>query len=302
MGKVLKMILLPLLIVSILSLPAALGCNGDGDDESAEFTQAELVEILADSTNIVNTADSYKFNMEMEIFMDMEGGGEDGTMDMDMTVEGAFDQNNEEMYMVMDIYMAMDIGFDMGSEDMTMEMYLLDDYIYMRMEIPEMGDEWMKMEATEEALEMYDLNMFEEQLAPLDSAGELTFLRYENVRGKECYVIELIPNMEAMMDILGEQGLADMGMSLDDMDFFSNMFDELSYTCWIEKDTGYMVKMNSYLLMKVSGGDFRELTGESGEMTMDMTMNMEIYDYNEPADISLPDEAEDAMEMGDFMF
>ena len=45
MSKVFKMILLPLLLVSILSLPIAIGCNGDGADTSAELSQLELEEI-----------------------------------------------------------------------------------------------------------------------------------------------------------------------------------------------------------------------------------------------------------------
>ena len=304
MSKIIKMILLPLLLVSILSLPASLGCNGNGDGGSSEFTKAELEEIVANSINVVNTADSYKFSMDMEMFMDMEGGGEDGTMNMDIEAEGAFDLKKMEAFMDMDMYMAMDIGFDMGSEEVSMEMYMLDDYVYIRAEMPGMGDEWMKMEATDDALEMYGLDMLEQQMAPLESIGELSFLRYESINGKECYVIKIVPDMDAMMDYLGDQEMADLGMSWDELDMMYDMFDELSYTCWIEKDTGYMAKMNAYILMEVSGGDFRDLTGVSGKMTMDMTMNMEMHDFNEPADIVLPDEAEDAMEMGtgDFMF
>ena len=42
MGKVLRMLLLPLLLVSILSLPITLGCNGDKAETSGEFSQLEL--------------------------------------------------------------------------------------------------------------------------------------------------------------------------------------------------------------------------------------------------------------------
>lgn len=302
MSKVLKIILLPLLLVSILSLPIAIGCNGNGDSGSSEFTKAELEEIVADSVVIVNTANSYKFDMDMEMFMDMEGGGEDGTMNMDMSAEGAFDLKKMEMFMAMDMYMAMDIGFDMGSEDMSMEMYLVDDYIYARMEMAGMDDDWMKMEASDYAMEMYGLNMLEEQIAPLESIGELEFLRYESVNGKECYVIKIIPDMDAMMDYLGDQGMDDLGMSWEELDMIYEMFDELSYTCWIEKDTGYMAKVNAYIMMEVSGGDFKDLVGVSGKMTMEMTMNMAMYDYNEPVDIVLPADAEDAIETGSYMF
>jgi len=303
MGKVLKMILLPLLLVSILSLPIALGCNGDKADTSGELSQLELEQILTDSTLLVNSVDSYKVTMDMDMFMDISSGGEEGTMDMDMTMEGAVDQKNMEMQIVMEMNMAMDMGGDRESiDDMVMDMYLVGDYIYMRMSIPEMGDEWMKMPATEENLASWDMNILEQQMIPLESPGELTFRGYENIDGSECYVIQFVPDMASMMEWMSEQDLAGMGFSWEDADMISDIFDELTYTCWIDKETGYMKKMTAYMLMKLSGSTLRDLTGESGSVTMDMNIDMEMYDYNKPVNVNLPDEALDAMEFGDSGF
>ncbi len=302
MGKIFKMILLPLLLVSILSLTIALGCNGDKADPSEEFSQLELEQILTDSINIVNTADSYQMNINMEIFMDMSGGSEEGTVDMDMAIEGAYDQKNMEMYMALEIYMAMDTGLEKGTEEMTMDMYLVDDYLYMKMSIPEMGEEWMKMPATEENLATWDMNMVDQQLVVLESPGEVTFRRYENFDGGECYVIELVPDLATLMEWIGEQGLADLGIGWEDVGVIRDIFDELTYTCWIDKETKYMKKMTAYMLMKMSGDVFEDLTGESGSLTMDMNISMEMYDFNKSVNINLPDEALDAMEFGDFGF
>jgi hypothetical protein len=187
-------------------------------------------------------------------------------------------------------------------DDIVIDMYLEGDYIYMKMSIPEMGEEWMKMPATDEAMSTYDFDMVNEQLAVLESPGEVTFLRYENVDGGECYVIELVPDLATLMEWIGEQGLADLGLSLEDMDVISDIFDELTYTCWIDKETNYMKKMTAYILMNMSGDVFEDLTGESGSLTMDMNISMEMYDFNKPVNINVPDEALDAMEFGDFGF
>ena len=299
MGRILRMILLPLMLVSILSLPIALGCNGD---TSGEFSQLELEQLLTDSALFVNDVDSYKTTMDMEIFMDMSGRGEEGTMDMDMTMEGAIDQKNMEISMIMAISMSMDIGFESVSEDMTMDMYMVGDYIYLKMDIPELGEEWIKMPATDEAMSTYDFDIVNQQLTVLESPGDVTFLRYENVDGGECYVIELVPDMATMMEWIGEQGLTDLGLSWEDVGVISDMFDELTYTIWIDKETKYMKKMTAYILMKFSGDTFEDLTGESGSLTMDIDMDMEMYDYNEPVTVVLPEEALDAMEFGDFDF
>ena len=302
MGKVLKMLLISLLLISILSLPIALGCNGDKADTSGEFSQLELEQILTDSTLLVNSVDSYKMTMDMDVFMDMSGGGEEGTMDMDMTMEGAIDQKNMEMYMVMEIYMAMDMGFEAGSEDMTIDMYMVDDYLYMKMDIPELGEEWIKMPATDETMSAYDLDMVSEQLAILESPGELNYLRDEILDGSDCYVIQMIPDLAAIMDWIGDQGLADLGLDWEDVGVIRDMFDELTYTIWIDKETKYIKKMTAYILMKMSGDDFADMDGDIGTITMDMNMDIEMYDYNKPVTIVLPDEALDAMEFGDFGF
>lgn len=303
MSKVIKTILLPLLLVSILSLTVAFGCNGKEDKASAEFSQAELEQILTDSTLLINQVDSYKMTMGMDMFMNIESDGEEGSIDMDMSMEGAVDQKSMDMYMLMDLYMAMDMGGTLESiDDITMDIYLKGDYIYMKMSIPEMGEEWIKMPATEENITAWDMNMVDQQMLPLESPVELNLLRYENINGSECYVIELAPDMTKVMEWLGEQELADLGFSWGDVEAISEIFDKLTYTCWIDKETKYMKKMTAYMLIKMDEDIVEDLSGESGSITMDMTMNIEMYDHNIPVSIVLPDEAENAMEMDDFMF
>jgi len=241
-------------------------------------------------------------NADMGIFMDIRGGGEEGTMDMDMTMEGYIDQTSMDMYMLMDLYLAMDIGFEAGSEDMTIDMYMVDDYLYMKMDIPELGEEWIKMPATDETMSAYDLDMVSEQLAILESPGELNYLRDEILDGSDCYVIQMIPDLAAIMDWIGDQGLADLGLDWEDVGVIRDMFDELTYTIWIDKETKYIKKMTAYILMKMSGDDFADMDGDIGTITMDMNMDIEMYDYNKPVTIVLPDEALDAMEFGDFGF
>jgi hypothetical protein len=235
--------------------------------------------------------------MYMDMSVEIESGGEEGTMDMNTTIDAAFDQKNMDMYMNMDISMAMDIGFDMGSEEISMEMYLIDDYIYAYVE-----GEWVKIPATEETLALYDINLFEEQMAPLESSGELKFLKDETIDGKECYVIELIPDLAAMMELLGDQGLGELGLSWGDVDVMRDMFEKLSYTCWIEKDTGYIKKLKTQMRVKISGDEFRDIAGMSGKMMMDISAMIEISNYNQPVNINLPSEAENAREISEYMY
>jgi hypothetical protein len=298
MGKIVRIMMLPLLLGATLTLSLAPGCGDDDGDTSGGMTQAELEQMVADTMVVINDVDSYKMKMDSDMFMSMTGGSESGTMDMEMSVEGEVDQANMEMRMLVNMSMDMDMaGTNESIQDITMEMYMLDDYVYIKMSMPEMGEEWMKMPATDDVMSTYDMNMLDEQLMMLDTPGEITYLRDENFGGSDCYVIELVPDMDKMADWVNQQGLADMEIGLEDLDMLSDMFKGLTYTIWIAKDTKYMRRMTAYMLMEISEDDFKELGGGEGTMTMDMNMDIEMYDYNQPVDMTLPEEALEAMEI-----
>ena len=301
MGKLLRATLLPLLLVSILSLSLSAGCSTEESGTSGGMTQAELEELMADSMLMVNDVESYGMRADMEMFMDMTGGPEAGTMDMDLTMEGSVDQTTTDMYMVMEISMFMDMaGMGEESQDMTMEMYMVEGDMYMKMDIPEMGEEWIKMPATDASMAQFNFDMVGDQMALLESYGDIEYLRDENIDGSDCYVLQMFPDLAAIMDWVGDQGLADLGLDWDDLDNIDDMFDEISYIIWIDKDTKYIKKMTVSMLMKMSGEDFDDLGGAFGEVTMEVSMNIEMYDHNEPVNIVLPEEAENAMDMGGF--
>ena len=303
MGKFLRATLLPLLLVSILSLSLSAGCSTEKSGPAGGLSQAELEELMTDVTLTIDDVESYGMRMTMDMFMDMSGGPEAGTVDMDMTMEGSINQKSMEMYMVVDMSMFMDMAF-MGeeSQDMTMEMYMVDDYLYMKMDVSGMGEEWIKMPATEASMTGFDFDMVGDQLALLESLGDVEYLRDEKVDGADCYVIQIVPDLAAMMDWLGGLGMADLGLDWEDLEAIDEMFDDLSYIIWIDKDTKYTKKMTIYMLMKMSGEDFADLGEEFGEMTIEASMDMEMFDYNEPVTVVLPKEAENAMDMGGFGF
>jgi hypothetical protein len=267
MSKIIRIILLPLLMITTLSLLTVLGCK---DKEG---------------TGTIN----------------MSGSPEEDTVDMVITMEGVVDQANMEMQMTMNMSMDMDTGEAEGMlQDMSAEMYMLADTIYMKTDIPEMGERWVKMPLSEEMMEMYNLNMVDQQLALLEAPGEITLLRHEKFNGSECYVIHLIPDMQKMIDWINQQQMISMELARADPEILSNIFKELSFTCWIAEDTKYMKKITASMLMEMSAEDFPEMGTDSGTMTMDMDMDTVIYDYNEPVSIILPDEAEKAKEMPQF--
>ena len=86
-------------------------------------------------------------------------------------------------------------------------------------------------------------------------------------------------------------------LPLENLDTVAKMFDELTYTIWVTRDTGLLKKMDAKMVMKMNASDFGDEDTDFEKMTMDMTLTMRIYDHNVPVTITLPPEAEDAMEM-----
>jgi hypothetical protein len=300
MLKRVKILTLPLMLATILTILAFPGCggNGGGPEETiaGEFTAQELQGFLDDAILAVENANSYAFSMDMDMDVEVTGGPDAGKMGFSMKADGVYDMADDEMHMDLDMSIEGDIeGLDGDSQTMSADVYMLDNWMYMKMKITGLGEQWVKTPATEDMMEAYDLDIVNQQLAPLDSMVEIGFVKYESVGGTPCYVLEIIPNIEEMKEWLGEQ---QMGVGAGDWDeLMQDMFKELDYRLWIAKDTKQLRKMKLTMNMEMNA----EQAGASGDdfdkMTMNVNLEMEIKDYNKPVSINLPDDAEDAMEM-----
>ena len=68
-------------------------------------------------------------------------------------------------------------------------------------------------------------------------------------------------------------------------------------------------EMTASILGNISSEDLEDISEEFGdiseefdEISIELSMDMEMYDYNEPVDIVLPAEAQNAMDMGGIGF
>jgi hypothetical protein len=88
-------------------------------------------------------------------------------------------------------------------------------------------------------------------------------------------------------------------MPEDCEDYLDEMFDSFTEKLWVAKD--------SYLPMKVEVEVTMEFTAEEmgspdeGEVAADLFMSMLIFNYNQPVSIELPPEAENAIDIMDFL-
>jgi hypothetical protein len=305
MGKSKKYIMLPL-ILAVMLLAFVAGCK---EKEAAaptttpttatgDFTQAQMHGILVDTITATTNARTYKYDMDMTSDMEATGGTEAGTLNMVMNATGAYDQAGKKMHMTMDINMKIDSPeMDETEQGLAMEMYVLEDTMYIKTDMPFMGEQWLKMPVNAQTSELYDADMVSEQLKMLESPVAIKLLRYEMVDGEDCYVFQVMPDMMKIMQWLEKQRTTGTEFNADKIQNAAEALKNVSYNIWIARDSGLMKKMEGSLLIDLNAEEFGAASGDFDNMNMNMNMGMRLYDYDVPLTIELPEEAKDAVEM-----
>jgi hypothetical protein len=303
MLKHIKIMVLPLLLAVILAALSLSGCGGNDaepDETAGGLTGEEAQQVVADSMVAMKNVNSYTFSMDMDMDMEAVGGSSPGkvtaTMEMDAAMDMAAKIMRASFEMSFDEISVEGVTEDMP-QNISMEMYMIEETAYVKMDMPEIGEQWVKMPFTEEMKEIYNLDMVEQQMTPLESASDIEYLRSEKVDGSDCYVLKIVPDMAAMLDWFEAQQTATGGLGFGEMESLEDVFKNLSYTAWIDKDSKLMRKINIGMSMEMNAEEFGAGESEFDSMTMDITMGMNIGDFNEPVPIDLPEEAEDAPEM-----
>lgn len=273
-----KILPMGLVLVVVFSFAACVG----------EPSAQEIVDGVIESLDDIRTC---QLDMDMTIDAAGETEGEVFEATIAMDFSGALDIENRQMRMNIAMNMAVP-GED--EIEIEMEMYLISDMVYMMVEVPEMGPMWMKSEIPEGTWE--EMNQVESQVELLEAA-QVKVMGSEQVRGVDCYVLQLTPDMEQLWQLVMQQAEV-TGEEMPEVaeEFLQEMFRGFSVKQWVAKDT--------YLLTKAEIDMAVELTPEAlgspeeeGVLTMDITMNLLAYNYNQPVSIVLPPEAEEAIEV-----
>ena len=307
--KTVRFVLLSLLLVPIITLFSMTGCATDGTDggivpiqpvAQGELSQQQIEQIFYDSMANQTNLNFYKFNMAMDMITDVIGA-ESGKMTVLTTSNGAANLASNQLQMQMEMDMSMEgLGYEGGSQSLTYDVYQMTDWIYMRMEVPGMGEQWVKMPVSEDLNEQLDL--VDQQLEPLESAVEIELLEYANVDGEECYVLSLIPDMDKLMDWLEEQQGATQDIDWGDIADVSDVFDRLEYTYYITKDSKLPKRLIVNMILELTPEQAGIYDNSFDQMIINISMDMTLYDFDEPFSIVLPDGAENAETVSQNMF
>jgi len=278
-----KILLLSLALVLALAL---LGCG----EKEETLTPVQIDQIVIDAANALAEAETYAFDMDASETIDVIGGTEPGTMSLAADATGVIDNANKEMQLGMN--MTMNVPEE-DQQQMGMEIYIVDEWVYVRMSIPEVGEEWMKMELTPEMWGLWE--QVDQQVELLETATEVKFVGSEAVNGIQCYVFDIMPDMEQLAEYLAQQQVM-LGMGLTEMENLEELLDKTSLSIeeWIAKDSSLLMKAQANMRVEVTPDDVGATPEDFDKMTMDLSMDMTVYDYNQPVSIELPPEALEA--------
>jgi hypothetical protein len=289
-----RVLIMAVTLVTLLSFTA---CGGETQEEESLPSAQEVVDGVVDS--MTNTT-SYQFEMGMTVDMTGEAEGETFDMNMDMDGSGVIDLEANDMMMDMSMNMAVP-GED--EIDMDMAMYLVEGMLYMKMTNPILGGPpmWMKFEVPEEALDEMSAEINQTQLyLEMFETGQVEVTGSATVDGIDCYVVEIIPDIEQLWQLAMDQmqlaGQVPADITDIGIESFPEILKSFSVKYWIAKDTYYIAKADMDMALEITP----EAVGypeEEGIVNMDMKISMLMYDYNQPVDIILPPEAENAAEV-----
>lgn len=246
-------------------LVLAAGCVGTlGTSDDGTDDDAEDGEITqAALLDGIDEVESYEF--ELTQTMETEMG------EVTMTGDGAVDYAAQKLEMLIDT--------EMMGQSIEQQVYFIDDAIYTHAAGMGMDDSWMKMSVPEDEQEEVwaDQETLEGQTDYIEGA-DVEETGTETVNGVETTVLELQFTEELREELEAEDEFDEQEMEIESVD----------YRLFVEESTEFLHKVEMDLTVEQMG---QELTTET---------EMLITNHNEEVDITLPEAAEDAEDVGEF--
>lgn len=279
-------------VVLVALMVAALACEAGAPADGTSTPSSEIsAEQIADQAVAANAeVDTCQFDMDMTMDMSITEAGQTYEIPFTMTGEGAIDKANGELFT--GSAMAMEVPGE-GTMEISTQMYIVDRWMYLGMEMPGVPLVWMKSPVETEDWEGMDVVSRQVDLL-LDVDVEL--VGTEVIDGTECYVVEIVPDMEdlwALMETAGADEGLPSGLDLEEL------ITDVSVRQWVAQDTFFTRKTAIDLTMALTPEALGVSSEEAGDFdgTAQLALVMTLHHVNQPVTIELPPEAEQAQEM-----
>jgi hypothetical protein len=130
--KGIKLVILPLVLVSVIGLFCFSGCGGDGSGPEGStypvengMSQAQLESLLNESIANQETVNTYRFEMDMDMITDVVGGFDAGKMTIYSRSSGTTNLASDQMQMNVEMSLILEgFGEESGSQDINYDIYI----------------------------------------------------------------------------------------------------------------------------------------------------------------------------------
>lgn len=260
-----------------------------------QMSDADLEEIVREVIERNAAIETTTFNLTMEASVDVEGDTDVDEMSISSTGTGVMDSADQAMHMTMEMVTTVP---GEGEIDVPVEYFLVDGWMYMSIEIPDKGAQWMKIQMPEGIWEQQ--SQVQQQIDMLRDAEEVSYLGSEEVSGVACHVVKIVPDMNSLREILAQvqgqiSGFEGLDMSTVD---FSEMIKSMSITQYVAEDSYLFMKTTQHIVMEITPERLGIPKGEFERITEDVSTTMVFRDYGKPVTIQLPQAALAAAPMG----
>ncbi len=251
-------------------------------------------EIVRNAIQSMYKVDTYQF--DMKIIMNMSGVVDDEEVDVKINIDsnGTADNVNRRMWAEVELAMEMTIPEE---EKMVagVEMYIIGNDSYTLVEVEDETSPWMKERLPVGSWS--EMTEVDTQVAILETGGA-TLKGSERVRGEDCYVLQIIPDEEKLVEmVLQETTMSGEQVPAMTEEIFEELVKDAIVKQWVRKDNFSIAKLEVIMEGEITP-DMVTGYGE-GKLTVKMTMTILTYGYNKPVYIELPTEAKEAISWED---
>jgi len=237
---------------------------------------------------------TYQYDMNTTINMAGVVENEEADITIGIDLNGTVDNVNRRMWMEMELAMLMTLPEE---EEMvvSMEMYLIGNDAYMLIEVEDETSQWFKEHMPVGSWD--EIAKLDTDVAILEEAV-VTLVGSEKIRGIDCHVLEIIPNEERLLDAVSQDTIAEELFLTFMEELIIELIEDASVKQWVEMDTLFLAKTEITMEGEVPPDVFGDEA--EGMLTVNMTITSSIFNYNEPFNIELPTEAEEAISWDTF--
>ncbi len=276
------------IVFSILLITIVLLTGCGGKDLTIE-------EILTNTKAAMEKIDSYKIAYDMVLDMEIVGGEQAMKIAMDGTGAGAMDIINKKMQMALDLNAEIPgAGTSQVKMTLTMEMFMVDGWLYTKMTIPMSGVQWTKTKVEGNEISQ---DQVAQLIQLMKSTVQTTLTGTEKVNGIDCYVLQISPNMTELWQWMMSQQGSNLAGEVDLSQFdISKLIKSYELKYWISKTDFNLIKAKANMNMYVDPTAVGASADDFERMTMLIDLEMTFSDYNKAVNIQLPADAVNAEE------